>query len=362
MKVEAGTRVVVRRLYEMLEGQVAVLASGALTPEDGAALLDRLAASSLYRADQRSYILYPDRRLPRFLEKNNLPASAVEESRLLTRMLGADDRRIVARDVSGGVHFNAAFRNASLLRAALEALRGSELGPLAEQETPGILVLYEQLFDHQSFTGRSGTFYKYEGLGCIYWHMVSKLLLAVQDLRAAASTASPALRHRLQQHYEAIREGIGVHKKPSEYGAIPTDPYSHTPGFAGVQQPGMTGQVKEDILSRFAEMGASVDAGRLVFAADRFRAVELRAAAGRFEYLDLDGGPRSLDLPQGSLAFTICQVPVVVHGKGPARVTLLLADGSSREVPGLELEIETSAAIFERTGRIRRLDVFFALA
>ena len=36
-------------------------------------------------------------------------------------------------------------------------------------------TLYEEVFDHQSFTGRSGTFYKYEGLGCIYWHMVSKL-------------------------------------------------------------------------------------------------------------------------------------------------------------------------------------------
>ena len=35
--------------------------------------------------------------------------------------------------------------------------------------------------DHTRFTGRSGTFYGYEGLGCIYWHMVSKLLLATQE-------------------------------------------------------------------------------------------------------------------------------------------------------------------------------------
>jgi hypothetical protein len=362
MKVDGGTRVVVRRLYEMLEGQVAVLASGALTPGDAAALLDRLAASALYRADQKSYILYPDRRLPRFLEKNNIPTSAVAASRLLTEMLRRGDRRIVAKDVNGGVHFDAAFRNASPLRAALEALRGGELGPLAEQEAPGILALYEELFDHQSFTGRSGTFYKYEGLGCIYWHMVSKLLLAVQDLRAAAGGASPAIRRRLQEHYEAIREGIGVHKTPTEYGAIPTDPYSHTPGFAGVQQPGMTGQVKEDILARFAEMGACVDAGRLVFRADLFRAGELRKTAGRFEYLDVAGEPRVLDLPKGSLAFTTCQVPVVVHRTGPAHVELTLSDGSGRKVAGLELDPETSAALFERTGRIRRVDVFFGIA
>ena len=41
-----------------------------------------------------------------------------------------------------------------------------------------MLDLFERLFDHESFTGRSGTFFGYEGLGCIYWHMVSKLRLA----------------------------------------------------------------------------------------------------------------------------------------------------------------------------------------
>jgi hypothetical protein len=191
--------------------------------------------------------------------------------------------------------------------------------------------------------------------------MVSKLLLAVQDVRAAAGGASPEVRRRLREHYEAVREGIGVHKTPLEYGAIPTDPYSHTPGFAGAQQPGMTGQVKEDILSRFAEMGACVDAGHLVFRADLFRAGELRETAGRFEYLDLDGEPHGLELPEGSLAFTTCQVPVVVHRAGPAHVELALSDGSTRSVGGLELDAETSAAIFERTGRIRRVDVFFGL-
>ena len=66
-------------------------------------------------------------------------------------------------------------------------------------------------------------------------------------------------------HYREIREGIGVHKSPDLYGAVPTDPYSHTPGFAGVQQPGMTGQVKEDLISRLGEMGVAVEEGRLGF-------------------------------------------------------------------------------------------------
>ena len=56
-------------------------------------------------------------------------------------------------------------------------------------------------------------------------------------------------------HYFEINEGIGVNKSPGLYGAFPTDPYSHTPRGRGVQQPGMTGQVKEDIVSRFYELG-----------------------------------------------------------------------------------------------------------
>ena len=62
----------------------------------------------------------------------------------------------------------------------------------------------------------------------------------------------------LLEHYYEINEGIGVHKSPALYGAFPTDPYSHTPAGKGAQQPGMTGQVKEDILSRFGELGVFV--------------------------------------------------------------------------------------------------------
>ena len=124
----------------------------------------------------------------------------------------------------------------------------------------------------------------------------------------------------------------------------------------------MTGQVKEEILSRFGEMGASVEAGRLVFRPDLFRRGELLEKEGAFEYIDLEGRPQRIELPKGTLAFTTCQVPVVVHGTGPALVELTRADGSSKRIDGLELDPEASSAIFERTGGIRRVDVFFGLA
>lgn len=42
-------------------------------------------------------------------------------------------------------------------------------------------------------------------------------------------------------------------------------PYSHTPMHKGAQQPGMTGQVKEDILTRIGELGVKMKDGKLVF-------------------------------------------------------------------------------------------------
>ena len=203
----------ISHLYQMLEGQVAVLSSGLLSGEESADLLDAMRASDLYREDQRSYMLYPNRRRATFLELNNVPAALVN-SPIVQKYIGT----ILKQDCDGGIHFDAKYRNANELPEELKAL-------------------YESVFHHHAFTGRSGTFYKYEGLGCIYWHMVSKLLLAVGETIERDGNA------RLTKQYADIREGIGAHKNPVEYGAFPFDPYSHTPSMAGAQQPGMTGQV-----------------------------------------------------------------------------------------------------------------------
>jgi len=357
MKVAGNGEIEIRHLYEMLEGQVAVLSSGVLSPRESVALLDGLRRSRLYREDQNSYVLYPDRRLPRFREKNNVPADEAAKSPLLVRMLESGDKAVVARDAKGKIHFNAAFRNAGVLKEALEKADASE------SERRFVLNLYEKVFDHQSFTGRSGTFYKYEGLGCIYWHMVSKLALAVQEAleRAMSAGVDELTIDRLRGHYRDIREGIGVHKTPELYGAIPTDPYSHTPGFAGVQQPGMTGQVKEDIIARMGEMGVTVRGGRIQFTARLVDRGEFLTAPATFRFFDADGEAQSIGLERDTLAFTICQTPVVAHGGGPARIEVARRNGAHESVDGLGLDSSTSAAILERTGDVRRLDVFLAL-
>lgn len=93
------------------------------------------------------------------------------------------------------------------------------------------------MFNHRAFTGRSGGMFGFEGLGCIYYHMVSKLLLAVEENLFAAlqQDADAESIKKLGSLYYRVRKGIGFKKTPSEYGAFPTDPYSHTPGHAGAR-------------------------------------------------------------------------------------------------------------------------------
>ncbi len=76
LHLEQG-RARVSRLYEMLEGQVAMLSSGMLTARELLELLTALRNSALYQAEQHSYILYPDRDLPGFMQKNSLTREQV---------------------------------------------------------------------------------------------------------------------------------------------------------------------------------------------------------------------------------------------------------------------------------------------
>lgn len=112
-------------------------------------------------------------------------------SALLTALVAQGDTRVVVRDEDGDVHFNGGFRNAKSVRRALADLAQEDAWaePVAA-DGDAVAALFEEVFDHASFTGRSGTFFANEGLGSIYWHMVSKLLLAVQESYHRAQEAS----------------------------------------------------------------------------------------------------------------------------------------------------------------------------
>jgi len=343
----------VEPLDEMLEGQVAVMSSGYLDNEAAVALLEALKASRLYRKDQNSYMLYPDRKLPSFLEKNVIPATVATDDDWIGQELEAGRTDYVERDLEGRVHFNGVFRNADQLRAALEtdpAVTAGDAGRLCD--------LYEAVFNHRRFTGRSGSMYKYEGLGCIYWHMVSKLLLATGEVitHAKDEGAAVALVDRLGACFEEIQEGLGVHKAPADYGAFPVDPYSHTPGFTGVQQPGLTGQVKEDVIARFWQLGVRVEHGEVAFEPSLLDREEFLREPASWSYTT-DGPELTEELPAGSLAFTLCGVPVIYRLAGSSRVQFFAQEGTPTVIHGNRLGLALSQSLFRREQRIRKLVV-----
>ncbi len=347
-------------LPEMLEGQVAVLSSGYLSPKEALDLLDGLKSSALFRPDQYSYILYPNKQLPRFDKKNNISAAKVEKSELLKQLVKEGNAQIVEKDVFGNYHFNGSFHNAKSLKGALANLPEETDQSLINKDTQYLLDLFEETFDHKSFTGRSGTFFGYEGLGSIYWHMVSKLLLAVQEncLLAVNTNESEVVIGRLLDHYYEIEAGIGVHKSPELYGAFPTDPYSHTPSNKGAQQPGMTGQVKEDVLSRIGELGVFVEDGSIFFNPRLLRKSEYLKEANSFEYTDVNKQKRVIQLEKDSLCFTYCQVPIIYKLSNKEELKVIYNNGQEVDFNHLKLDETTSKKMFERTGEIQQIVAF----
>ncbi|MFP4335175.1 MAG: hypothetical protein ACLFQC_06825 [Wenzhouxiangella sp.] len=356
-----GERIEIRELYPMLEGQVAVLSSGAIGPADAVGVIEALFDSAVYRPDQCTFMLYPDRQLPSFLEKNRISEAQVTALPFIGQMLEAGDERIVLRDADHVCRFSAEFRNADDLHAAIDKLV-ADYGDRAEAARQPLAALYEKVFNHTAFTGRSGTMFGFEGLGSVYWHMVAKLLLAVQEnFFHALKIGDHDAGRRLGELYYRIRAGLGFNKTPAQYGAFPTDPYSHTPGHGGAQQPGMTGQVKEEIITRFGELGVRVEDGRARFDPALLRPCEFSRRPRTFRYLDVTGDWQAIDLPGGSLAFTWCQVPIVyrLDDTRPASLTVQRRDGSRQARPDPALDAEISAELFGRNGTISRLELSF---
>jgi hypothetical protein len=274
-------------------------------------------------------------------------------------LVASGDTSLVEKDSQGGYHFNGAFNNVDSAKAVLASLKENGYQDLVEQEQSLIEEIFESVFNHRQFTGRSGGMYAYEGLGSIYWHMVSKLLLAaLENFRKALEQGSDAVTvGKLADCYFDIRAGIGFNKTPDNYGAFPTDPYSHTPGFAGAKQPGMTGQVKEEVITRLMELGLSVTGGTICFKPFILRKSEFLSASDSLSYFDIAGDQQLVDLQAGQLGFTYCQVPVVYSLADETSIVISFADGSEKSISGDTVDAETSLAIFDKTGEVAKINV-----
>jgi hypothetical protein len=191
--------------------------------------------------------------------------------------------------------------------------------------------------------------------------MISKLLLAIQEnyFKAVRTDVSLEKMKKLGQFYYDIRGGLSAAKTPEEYGAFPYDPYSHTPAHSGAQQPGMTGQVKEEILTRFGELGCNVIHGCLRFEPYLLKRSEFLTTKQMFKYYDVFHQKREITILENQLAYTFCQVPVIYTLSDKDNHILLdNTDGSKVELDGNVLDKKQSNPIFNRDGKIAQIKVF----
>ena len=349
----------VNYLYEMLEGQVAVLSANYLSGSESLGVLEALRNSAMYREDQESYMLYPDKDVPFFMNKNLPQKEKLESIPSLLKLVEQSNNKVIYKDAKGAYRFASNLNNRNVLKDVLHALR------VNEKDSNEILGLYEDTFQHRFFTGRSGTFFGYEGLGSIYWHMVSKLQLAIAEniSKASEENESPAILKGLKQKYYEVKKGVGAAKSPDDYGAFPMEPYSHTPAGSGVKQPGMTGQVKEDILSRMMELGFSVENGEIHISPELLQKEEFLNEAKEFSWVDVSENWQSMLIPEGHLVFTFAQVPFLLKKADKNSIEWHLTNGTTEQIENtLVIPKNISEKLFNRNRDIVQLTINLAIS
>lgn len=125
----------------------------------------------------------------------------------------------------------------------------------------------------------------------------------------------------------------------------------------------MTGQVKEEVICRFAELGLRVEHGQVSIYPALLRRQEFCTTSQPFRYLDVHNQWQSIELEPGSLAFTWCQVPFVytLDERGGS-TGIRYTDDKQDRIDNLSLPPKAADSLFNRKGEIKRVDVRFSPA
>lgn len=98
----------------------------------------------------------------------------------------------------------------------------------------------------------------------------------------------------------------------------------------------MTGQVKEEVLTRFGELGASISEGKAIFNPVILKDEEYK---------------------EGKLSFTWCGTKVNYTKNGTKKINVEFADGKTAEYEGNALPCDTTKVLFARNGGIKAINV-----
>ena len=119
----------------------------------------------------------------------------------------------------------------------------------------------------------------------------------------------------------------------------------------------MTGQVKEDILTRKGELGLNVSEGKLTFEPALLNKNQFLQQEETVSFTDLENNSYAVTLEKGSLAFTICQIPVIYAIGDKNQIEVQFKNQVTETIPSLTLSLEMSQKIFNRSGEISQLKV-----
>jgi len=119
----------------------------------------------------------------------------------------------------------------------------------------------------------------------------------------------------------------------------------------------MTGQVKEDLLSRYGELGILIEKGHLKFSPGILRKSEFMTESKTIHFTDLKGDDQSIEIKKGQLFFTYCQVPVIYELGDRSFVEISYFNGKAVKNDSESLNKSESDSIFGRKGEIESLKV-----
>jgi hypothetical protein len=288
---------VVEHLPVMLEGQVAVLGTSHLGAEDLTHLVDALFDSPLYRPDLGTFLLYPATDRPSFLDRNRLAPETIEAHPVLQELVAEATAASSSRTPQAGCTSGRTSPTPRHWRTPWRARRWTTTRPRERARRVRAAVPPPRV--HRD--GRAGcTATRASARSTGTWSPSCCWRSRCATSRRSPTDTDAAVVARLAAAYRRVRDGLGFRKTPAVFGAVPTDCYSHTPAHAGAQQPGMTGQAKEQVLARAGELGLVVADGTLALVRPLLPAEELW------------GEGEAGEVP--SYRFTVCAMP----GAGPA--------------------------------------------
>ncbi|OON96421.1 MAG: hypothetical protein ATN36_05620 [Epulopiscium sp. Nele67-Bin005] len=304
-------------MRDMLEGQSAIIGSGYLDANQTCDLINNM-SKNLYSDTLKAHTLYPVVMTRRFTHKNTVNT--------LKEISG-----IIVKDINGKLHFDSSIVTEEILRKKCELLG------LCEDETSKLIVEFERLFGHKKFNGRSEVFYKFEGIGCVYWHQNAKFALAILETIQRAEANGEDI-SKIYDEYHKILQGFIFRKTPEQCGAIPIEPYSHSSFIGSSEQPGMTGQVKESVIMRRGELGVKVGDGIISFNPKFLRESEFDS--------------------NGEIAFMIYGTSVKYVKSDVLGAKILFRDKTSESVQNYTLSKEISKSIFDKNSNIEQIILY----